>query len=231
MTVSAIVCAYNEEKTIKPILETLLSHPRICEVIVVDDGSTDRTWGVISSIKNDRLVTLRHPVNLGKGAAIADAAEKARREILLLIDADLVNFRPAHVDLLLIPLTIDQKIMTIGVREKGQEFEDNFHALLKSFGGERAVARRFIAPLIDRMRTSGYGAETILNFNHIRKGRDIVHVSLPKLIHRAKTVKHPIYRYITEYIKENKDVVKQFLDPQNRALAAFFKQITRKLGV
>ena len=70
-TISAIVCAFNEEKTIKPILEILLHHPKINEVIAVDDGSTDKTWRKISSINNPKLIPIRHGNNLGKGAAIA----------------------------------------------------------------------------------------------------------------------------------------------------------------
>lgn len=228
---SAIVCAYNEEKTIKPILETLLAHPRVDEVIVVDDGSTDRTWQRICDAKNQKLIPLRHETNAGKGAAIADGVKKAQGQILLFIDSDLKNFNPSHIDLLLVPLEIDDSIMTIGVREIGSVFEQNFRTLFRSFGGERAINRKYVLPLLKRIKMSGYGIEAIVNLNHLRKAKDIVYVPLPRLIHKAKVEKHPIYRYILDYIKENKEVIQQYFDPKNRVLEAFFKQIIKKLGV
>ena len=231
MSVSAIVCAYNEEKTIGPILEVLLSHPEIDEVIAVDDGSTDRTKKVIASIKTDKLVKIHHPKNLGKGAAIAAAVRNATGEILLLIDADLKKFHPAHINLLLSPLEIDQQIMTIGIRETGSIFEQNFKTLLKSFGGERAIAKKMISPIISRIESSGYGVETIINLYHLQHNRKIIYIPLPGLFHKTKLEKHPFYKYAADYIKENAEVIKQFLNPENKVLETFFRYLIKRLGL
>ncbi len=230
-SVSAIVCAYNEAKTIKPILEVLVNHPKIDEVITVDDGSKDKTWKIMSEIKNNKFFPIHHPKNLGKGAAVADAVKKSRGEILLFVDADLYNFHPAHVDLLLNPLQIDDSIMTIGVRETGSLFEKNFRTFLKSFGGERAIHKRYLIAVLKRVQKSGYGVEAVINFNHLHRKHKIVYIPLPNLIHKAKTEKHPIYKYITEYIKENTEVIKQYFDPENKVLEGFFNQIAQKLRV
>ena len=231
MKVSAIVCAYNEAKTVKPILEVLLSHPRIGEVIVVNDGSTDNTWKTINSIKHPKLMPIRHRKNLGKGAAITAAVKSATGEILLLVDADLKKFHPAHVNLLLSPLEIDQRIMTIGIRETGSIFEQNFKTLLKSFGGERAVAKKMIGPITSRIKSSGYGAEAIINLYHLQHNRKIIYIPLPGLFHKAKIEKHPFYKYAADYIKENTEVIKQFLNPENKVLETFFRYLVKKLGL
>lgn len=231
MKVSAIVCAYNEEKTIKLILEVLLSHPKIDEVIAVDDGSTDKTWKIINSIRSDKFLPIRHGINKGKGAAVTTAVRNSRGKILLFIDADLYRFHPAHVDLLLAPLQIDDSIMSIGVRETGSPFERNFRTLLKSFGGERVIGRRYLLPILMRIQRSGYGVEAIINFNHLHRKHKIVYIPLPNLAHKAKTEKHPIYKYIAEYIKENTEVIKQYFDPENKVLEGFFNQIAQKLRV
>lgn len=231
MTVSAIVCAYNEAKTIKLILEVLLSHPRINEVIVVDDGSTDRTGKVINSIKNQKLIVIHHKKNLGKGAAVADAIRSATGEILLLVDADIKKFHPAHINLLLSPLEIDQRIMTIGIRETGSIFEQNFKTLLKSFGGERAVAKKLISPVTSRIKSSGYGVEALINLYHLQHNRKIIYIPLPGLSHKAKIEKHPLYKYAADYIKENTEVIKQFLNPENKVLETFFRYLVKKLGL
>lgn len=229
--VSAIVCAYNEEKTVKPILEVLLEHPRINEVIAVDDGSIDKTGKIIDSIKNDKLIRIHHRKNLGKGAAVATAVQNSQGEILLFIDADLYRFHLVHINLLLDPLLIDDSIMSIGIRETGSPFEKNFRTLLKSFGGERAIHRRYMMSILKRIRKSGYGVEAVINFNHLHRKHKIVYIPLPNLAHKAKTEKHPIYRYITEYIKENTEVIKQYLDPENKALETFFKQVSHRLSI
>ncbi len=231
MSVSAIVCAYNEEKTVKPILEVLLSHPKVDEVIVVNDGSTDRTEKVIGSIKSDKLVKIHHQKNLGKGAAVAAAVRTSRGEFLLLCDADLKNFHPRHVDLLLTPLLIESNCMVIGLREPHHAHEKTFGLFMRSFGGERSLKKQSILPILDRLRSSGYGIEAILNLRLLHQGKHIYYMPLPKLIHVIKQEKHPLYRYISDYFKENADILREYLNPENKAFEAFLKQLTRRLGI
>jgi hypothetical protein len=229
--VSAIVCACNEQDTIKPILDVLIQHPKVDELIVIDDGSTDKTWTIISQIAHDKLKAIRHPTNQGKGAAVASGVRAAQGDVLLLIDADLKKFHPAHVDLLLIPLEIDPTSMTIGIREIHLPSEKPLGWLLKSFGGERALAKSQIMPLLKRIEKSGYGVEAILNLHFIRKRQKINYVPLPKLIHLLKEEKHPLYKFVAEYLSEGADIVKQYAKPETKALEAFFKKITSQLGV
>lgn len=229
-SVSAIVCAYNEEKTVKPILEVLLSHPKIDEVIAVDDGSTDRTGKTIDAINSDKLVKIHHQKNLGKGAAGATAIRNGRGRILLFIDADLIHFHPSHIDLLLAPLAINEKIMTIGLREARQPHEKTFGLLMRSFGGERAILKKFL-PSLKRVETAGYGMEVIINLNHLRKRRPVLYIPLPGLVHKTKQQKHPIYKYAVDYLRENTDILKQYLLPENKALETFFIQISRRLNI
>lgn len=231
MKVSAIVCAYNEAKTIKPILEVLVNHPKIDEVIAVDDGSTDTTWRVVNSVKHPKLVPLRHLQNRGKGATVATAVRNSRGKILLFIDADLLHFHPSHADLLLAPLTINEKIMTIGLREARQPHEKTFGLLMRSFGGERAMLKKFILPTLKRIEASGYGVEVIVNLDYLRKRQPIIYIPLPGLIHKTKQQKHPIYKYAVDYLKENTDIIKQYLMPENKALETFFKQISHRLNI
>lgn len=228
-TVSAIVCACNEAKTIGLILEVLINHPRIDEVIAVDDGSTDATWKIISSINHPKILVIKHQNNLGKGAAVASAVEKATGETILLIDADLLKLHPSHIDLLLIPFTIYSDCMTIGVRDSRHPHEKAFNILLKSFGGERALKRNVIKKLLPRIKKSGYGVEAILNLYFYSHKLRVFYIPLPGLIHRIKTEKHPFYKYSVDFIKENADIIKQYLDPENKTLETFFKQLLKKL--
>lgn len=87
---SVVVPAYNEEQRIGfslfRIKEYLNSRSLSAEIILVDDGSTDRTAEVAGEIMADypafRLITL--PVNRGKGAAVRAGVLQARGELVLL---------------------------------------------------------------------------------------------------------------------------------------------------
>jgi biofilm PGA synthesis N-glycosyltransferase PgaC len=88
--VSAIVPAHNEEGVIRETVERLLAleWPAF-EVMVVDDGSTDRTVEAVSSLVSaGRVRLLRKEVNEGKAMALNDALPLLRGEIVLLVDAD-----------------------------------------------------------------------------------------------------------------------------------------------
>ena len=88
--VSVIVPAYNEEKVIGSTVERLLeSDHRDLEIIVVDDGSQDRTSEVVHNrFNNDpRVVLLRIP-NGGKANALNAGLKRARGEIIVALDAD-----------------------------------------------------------------------------------------------------------------------------------------------
>ena len=82
----AVVPAYNEEKTIGSVVQSLFDH--VDRVVVVDDGSTDRTLEEAQAVG---AVVLRHELNRGQGAAIETGHEYARAigaEHVLHFDAD-----------------------------------------------------------------------------------------------------------------------------------------------
>jgi|SRR3989338_512607 len=92
-TLSIIIPVYNEERTIGEIVRrvsnTLLSGYEK-EIIVVNDGSTDGTGGILKNLKtNLDFILLEHTVNLGKGAAIKTALSRVTGDTVLIQDADL----------------------------------------------------------------------------------------------------------------------------------------------
>jgi glycosyltransferase involved in cell wall biosynthesis len=108
---------YNEERTLAIILEHVLDRPEVGEVIAVDDGSTDRSWEILTEMaESDRRVRpLRQPVNGGKGKALRRAIDEVRLPYALVQDSDL-EYDPRDYPALLQPLLEGRADAVFGVR-------------------------------------------------------------------------------------------------------------------
>lgn len=90
-SISLIIPAYNEENSIAMTIESCLSvdYPQdMMEVIVVDDGSTDRTEERAREYEDNDIVTVITQENKGKGGALNTGLEKASGKFLACVDAD-----------------------------------------------------------------------------------------------------------------------------------------------
>ncbi len=88
--VSVIVPAYNEEKTIKGTINSLLAldYPKnLLDIIIVNDGSTDNTKKIIEKYKN-KQITIISQGNQGKGCALNNGLKKAKGTYIACLDAD-----------------------------------------------------------------------------------------------------------------------------------------------
>lgn len=90
MKLSIILPVYNEEDTIREVLDAVLGVDLQAvekEVIVVDDASTDRTAEIVE--REPRVTLLRHSANQGKGAAIHTGLKQTTGDVVLIQDADM----------------------------------------------------------------------------------------------------------------------------------------------
>ncbi|MER5213123.1 bifunctional polysaccharide deacetylase/glycosyltransferase family 2 protein [Streptomyces sp. NPDC002838] len=101
--VTVLVPAYNEEAGIESTVRSLLdsTHPDL-QIVVIDDGSTDRTAEIAASTGDPRVEVIRKP-NGGKAAALNAGLALARHDIVVMVDADTV-FEPDAVRQLVQPL-------------------------------------------------------------------------------------------------------------------------------
>ncbi len=117
--ISVLVAAYNEETTIGLVVDELLGLTDIdlAEVVVVDDGSRDRTGEIINEFaaRDPRVRLIHHQGNLGKTAAIARAVAAATGDILVVQDADL-EYDPAEIHAVVAPILDGRADVVYGSR-------------------------------------------------------------------------------------------------------------------
>jgi len=87
--ISIIIPAHNEEENIKDVLESLVaSDYEKKEIIVVDDGSTDRTYDIVKKFSKKHHVKLLKGKHQGKARAVNLAMKRAKNDYLVVVDAD-----------------------------------------------------------------------------------------------------------------------------------------------
>ena len=135
MLLSILVPAYDEAATLGAALARVLAveYPCDVEVVVVDDGSSDDTASVLAGLADPRLVTHRHEVNQGKGAAIRTASGLARGDHLIICDADL-EYSPEEIPLLLAPVLRGDAEVVYGTRSFGSHNAYSFWYVMGNRG-------------------------------------------------------------------------------------------------
>lgn len=101
--VSVLVPAYNEEAGIESTVRSLLAsdYPQL-QIIVIDDGSTDRTAELAEGVGDPRVLVVRQP-NAGKAAALNTGLAHTSHDVVIMVDADTV-FEPDAIHHLVQPL-------------------------------------------------------------------------------------------------------------------------------
>jgi glycosyltransferase involved in cell wall biosynthesis len=120
LTLSVVIPAYNEVKTAERLLQRVRAVPLELEVIVVDDGSTDGTRDLLTTLHEEGVIDelVFHDRNRGKGAALRSGFERATGDVIVVQDADL-EYDPAELPKLLEPIRLGQADAVFGSRFLG----------------------------------------------------------------------------------------------------------------
>ncbi len=114
--VSVVIPAFNEERTMAEVIDRVRGCGLPCEIIVVDDGSTDRTGAVLDGLAPSADLRVVHQrSNQGKGAALKLGFQLARGSVVIVQDADL-EYDPAEYQQLIQPITSGQADVVFGSR-------------------------------------------------------------------------------------------------------------------
>lgn len=191
MLVSAVVPAYNEEERVGKTVQALKKIPVLGEIIVVDDGSTDRT--AVEAWKAGALIC-RLSINGGKSEAMREGARLARGDILAFVDADLEE-TAQEFKWLIDAVINDEADMVIASlkasRRAGLGLTKSlaFWTIYKNTGmkmsaplsGQRVLTRALYESL--RFSADGYAAEVALTVESLQRGFRVKEIPL-QMSHR-----------------------------------------------
>ena len=187
---SIVIPAYNEAERIEQTLETVRNYLRSqalrAEVLVVNDGSRDRTGPLVAACSQDwtALRLVDNARNLGKGFSIRNGVLEATGQVVLISDADLsapIDEIPKLVD----PILRGNCDLTLGSRALDQSLIGVHQSPLREFAGRlfnglvqlliglpfrdtqcgfKAFRRQPMLPVLARQRIAGFGFDPEILF-------------------------------------------------------------------
>ncbi|MEA3448816.1 MAG: glycosyltransferase family 2 protein [Bacteroidota bacterium] len=205
MKSSIIICTYNEEKTITDVLISICKHSPDSEIIVVDDGSIDKTESILLELSKEYSFKYEKlDKNRGKSWAMVHGVEKATNEIILFFDADVSNIKKEHFDSLLQPIISSEADMVLG--QPSETLIDYKVNPFRALTGERALLKKDIVPILEDIREIRFGVETFINLYFQAKGKRIKYVLLKELVHPIKYKKTTMLNATKEFASEEKEI-------------------------
>ncbi len=204
MKVAAIVPAFNEQKTIAGVVQTLKSSPLVGEVIVISDGSTDHTAKFAREAGADMVHEL--PWRHGKGSAMSHGVTHTDADILFFADADLSGFTTEHIARIIKPVADGKYAMVVGLRDRGR-FLMWLSQYLPLIGGERAMLRKVFTDIPDYY-LKGFKAESALNFYCRANKLPYGTVEMPGIKIVRKMQKFGFWGGLKEYLKMSWQIIK-----------------------
>ncbi len=117
--VSVIMPVYNEERTVSEIIKRVLAQRAVDQLIIINDGSRDRSDAIIRSIakREKRVKYISHSENRGKGNAVKAGLAAVDKGVIIIQDADL-EYYPEDYPGLLAATAPDTAVF--GTRTKGE---------------------------------------------------------------------------------------------------------------
>ena len=205
MKVSAVVPAYNEAARIGAVLKPLLGCPAVDEVIVVDDGSDDGTAEVASQYP---VQVVKLPENCGKAKALDEGVTRARNDVLLFLDADLVGLTEAHVDHFISTYEDSGVDMAIGVFANGRKNTDFAQKMNPYASGQRILTKKLWKRAKANVGEMNYGIEFALSKLAVKEGWSKEKVKLVGVTHVLKEEKRGFSSGMRERFKMYGDMIK-----------------------
>lgn len=187
---TCLIPAFNEAERLPGVLAAVVGHPRFDRVLVVDDGSSDRTGDVAFEHGAELL---RAPTNGGKTRALRLGLTTIRTSHVVLIDADLLGLTPAVIDQLIAPVVVGKAYASVSLRGNAPWVWRRIG--IDYISGERVLPMALIADRLEALdRLRRFGFEVFLNELLVASGRPIAIVPWPGVASPAKSAKRGLWR-------------------------------------
>ena len=191
--VGIVIPAWNEERDIPMVLDTVGPVDWLSQVVVVDDGSSDQTLSAARDCasKYPNMIVEHLPDNQGKGAAMLAGMQIMNPEIdtVIFLDADLIGLSGKHLSKLYQPVRDQQCEMSVAIFKEGYWRTDWSQRFAPNLNGQRCLPRQAAEQALGPLAESGYGVEIGLTLYARRNKWRIQYVSWEGMTHDMKEKK------------------------------------------
>lgn len=218
---SVIIPIYNEERTISSIVEIVRTWGKASEIIVVNDGSTDKTNAALKHFHR-AITLLSRKINKGKGYSMAQAVRASMGELIMFLDGDVVGLTHKDLDTMISPIIQGKADMIIAATNcwGAGSFEP-----FNSINGERVLWRKNIKDHLEKFVNVGNGVEFVINDLH--KSKRVKTIKLPHVYILSKVEKSAVPEAILQYVKEAGQFLKAIVAIQTNDLTPQAKKVFR----
>ena len=188
--VGTVIPAWNEERDIPLVLNTIGRVDWLSQVVVVDDGSVDHTLNVARDCASQypNMIVEHLPDNQGKAAAMLAGMRIMNSEIetVIFLDADLIGLSADHLSKLYQPVKDQQCEMSVAIFKDGYWRTDWSQRFAPNLNGQRCLPRKAAEEALAPLAESGYGVEIGLTLYARRTKWRIQYVSWEGMTHDMK---------------------------------------------
>lgn len=140
-TISVVICAHNEGKTIRLLLKSILeqeaSHYNLAEIIIYSDASSDNTEDEVRRILDPRIRLILGKTRQGKLASLNSIFSITKGDIIVSLDADIELASRQTIDELILPFYQDKDIVLVGGNRKPKKaktfIEESIHTSIRAY--------------------------------------------------------------------------------------------------
>lgn len=188
-----VIPAYNEEKTVRRVVKVALKTANVTEVIVVNDGSTDKTRQNIADLP---IKIIDHPKNLGYTKAMHHGIKVAKGPVVAVIDADWKNVTTQAIEKIISPVVEDKADLVKAsfnmARGRVTEFavKPMMRILFPDFEMNQPISGQFAGRksfLVDVTADNSWGIAIGILIEAINAGHRVMEVEIGELVHKART--------------------------------------------
>jgi CTP:molybdopterin cytidylyltransferase MocA len=199
-----VIPAYNEEKTVGAVVRAAVRAECVDEVIVVSDGSSDRT---ADEARSHGARVIEFEKNRGKAAAMKAGMLAARNDVLLFLDADLLGLNPDHICRMVQPVVSGEAHMSVGVMRRGRPATDFAQVVTPFLSGMRAGRLEAFEPL-RTLEEAGWGVEVALTLWAREHKMKVKEVTMVGVTQRMKEEKQGLVRGFMARLRMYWDIVR-----------------------